>query len=218
MLSFIKTYIKYKLLKKKFKNSVIHFGAAVDDLSFLSQDTVLFRDTVIQKSTIGKRTYIQKNSVITCAVIGNYCSIASDVHIGLANHPTSMVSTSPVFYDNSQPLPFFFAQNKFSDDLLPRTLIGSDVWIGQGVIIKSGLKIGNGAIIAAGAVVTSDVENYSVVGGVPAKHIKWRFSAEVRDALASSEWWSLDDDLLKRLSPFFKDPEILISKINAIIE
>lgn len=216
MLSLIKSYIKRYLLKKKFKNSVIHLGVHVDSLSHLSQDTVLFRNTLIQNSTIGKRTYIQKNSIVICAKVGNYCSIASDVHIGLANHPTDMVSTSPIFYDSVHPLPFFFTTDKYEEDIFPQTTIGADVWIGQGALIKSGVEVGVGAIIAAGAVVTSNVENYSIVGGVPAKHIKWRFPKEIRDALVSSVWWSLDDPLLKQLTPLFKEPNKLISKVNSI--
>ena len=75
--------------------------------------------------------------------------------------------------------------------------IGNDVWIGSDVTILSGVKIGNGAIIAAGAVVTKDVAPYTVVGGIPAKPIKKRFSDEQIAFLEAFEWWNQTPDWLK---------------------
>jgi acetyltransferase-like isoleucine patch superfamily enzyme len=71
----------------------------------------------------------------------------------------------------------------------PKTVIGSDVWVGNGAMIKSGVKVGHGAVIGAGAMVTKDVEPYSVVAGVPAKHVKFRFEPEIIEALLATKWW-----------------------------
>ncbi len=71
----------------------------------------------------------------------------------------------------------------------PTVEIGHDVWIGEDALIKGGISIGHGAVVAAGAVVTRDVAPYSVVGGVPAKRIRWRFEGDLRTDLLASEWW-----------------------------
>lgn len=71
------------------------------------------------------------------------------------------------------------------------------MWIGCGAVIMSGIKIGNGAIIGAGAVVTHDVDDYEIVGGVPAKHIRYRFSEEVRKRLNNIQWWEFSDKTIK---------------------
>lgn len=79
--------------------------------------------------------------------------------------------------------------------------MGHDVWVGSLAIIKAGVKIGTGAIVAGGAVVVKDVEPYSIVGGVPAKHIRHRFDPETVQRLLASEWWNLSPDVLSGI-PF----------------
>lgn len=215
MLRHIKKTIKLFILKKKFPCSVLHANVEMDKLSHLSKDSVIFQNVSLVDSKVGLRSYIQKNSSIAYTDIGNYCSIAGDVRTGLANHPLHMVSASPVFYDDSQPLPKFFVSNKSEESIIPRTSIGSDVWIGQSAIIKSGVNIGVGAVIAAGAVVVKDVQPYSIVGGCPAKHIKWRFGESVRNRLLQTEWWLLPDDVLARYSRHFSSPEEFLSSYHS---
>ena len=80
------------------------------------------------------------------------------------------------------------------------TVVGNDVWIGYEAVILAGVKIGDGAIIGARAVVTKDVPPYTIVGGVPAKFIRKRFSDEVIDALLRLKWWELPPDrILERI-------------------
>lgn len=76
-------------------------------------------------------------------------------------------------------------------------VVGNDVWIGYEAVILSGVKIGDGAIIGARALVTKDVPPYSVVGGVPAKIIKQRFSAEVIEKLQKIKWWNFSPEVLR---------------------
>lgn len=112
-------------------------------------------------------------------------------------HPTTWLSTSPTIYEPakdiwgktfSKPLP---TQPPYElADF--NTHIGHDVWIGNGVKVMKGLTIGNGSIVAAGAVVTKDVPPYAIVGGVPAKVIKYRFEQDIINRLLSSEWWKYD--------------------------
>jgi acetyltransferase-like isoleucine patch superfamily enzyme len=126
------------------------------------------------------------------------------------------VSTSPVFYDNSQPLPFFFTSTKTYNSTNVNTFIQDDVWIGQGSLVLAGVNIGVGAVVGAGAVVTKNVDPYSVVVGVPAKHIKFRFEPEVRERLLKSEWWKLDENSLMMLAPFMIDPVVFLAELEKL--
>ena len=203
----VKSYIQAILLRKKFPTSVIHSGASLDHSSILGEYSVLFRDAALINSSLGAYSYVQSESVICNATIGRFCSIASSVNIGLANHPSHFISTSPVFYDNTQPLPkFFINQNTFSENQ-PQTIIESDVWIGQGVLIKAGISIGVGAVIGAGSVVTKDVPPYSVAAGNPCRQIRLRFPESIVQRLLDSRWWELDESRLREFAPLFSTPE-----------
>jgi len=214
MLRWLKERVKFFLLQRKFRESVLYVGVQVDKNSIVGKSSVVFANTTLINSHLGDYSYIQKNSEVVNTVIGKFCSIASNVSIGLANHPTDMLSTSPVFYDSSQPLPYFFTDKKAEVELSSLTTIGADTWIGQGVMIKAGINVGVGAVIGAGAVVTKDVEAYSIVAGVPAKHIKYRFSQDLREGLFSSTWWELEDKKLQKLAPYFSKPSDFLRKIE----
>lgn len=84
-----------------------------------------------------------------------------------------------------------------------RAVIGHDVWIGHGAIVLPGVKVGDGAVLAAGAVVTKDVPPYTIVGGVPAKIIRERFSQTVAGKLAKIAWWDWPfETIMARLADF----------------
>jgi acetyltransferase-like isoleucine patch superfamily enzyme len=216
MINCLKANIRLFQTKRRFPKAVIYPGVEISSSSSLEENVVIFNSTSIINSTILDNTYIQKNSVIINTKIGMYCSIASNVHVGNAEHPTHFVSTSPIFYDNNQPLPEFLVDRPLNEQKKQQTIIGNAVWIGHGVIIKSGINIGTGAIIGAGAVVVKDVEPYSIVVGVPAKHVKWRFSETIRNGLLSSKWWELPKSFLSTLQNEFEIPEIFLKKINLV--
>lgn len=177
-----------------FKNPTCKFYKRVVIIdSILEGINILFDHTQVISSTLGMHTYVQKRSSIVNAEIGKFCSIASNVSIGPGIHKIDGVSTHPSFYLINTPLIKSYV-NKDMFESSKRTFIGHDVWIGEGVVIIDGVKIGTGAIIAAGAVVTKDVNPYSIVGGVPAKHIKYRFELDIVDLLLKSEWWNYSDD------------------------
>ena len=143
-------------------------------------------------SKLGNYTRLRHFCTVAHAEIGNFCSIATGAKIGVAGHPTNLLSTNSIFYlDNS--LNTRFKNNVKYTPYLP-IKIGNDVWIGEKSLIMPGVTIGDGAIIAAHAVVTKDVPPYAVVGGIPAKVIKFRFSEEIIEKLLNIKWWNMSDD------------------------
>lgn len=213
-MNFFKKLLRYLILSKRYTKSKIYYGASIDNSSSVGINTVLFSNVILQNTQVSDNTYIQAASMIINTKIAKFCSIAGDVKIGLPDHPTHMVSTSPIFYDNTQPLPFFFVENMTFTATKKTTIINCDVWIGQNSIIKAGITVGVGAVIGAGSVVTKDVEPYSIVGGVPARHIKYRFEKEIREKLLTSKWWDFDEDKLKILARYFESPKSFLEKIE----
>lgn len=165
----------------------------------LSKTCCLKSNTVFSNSKIGKHSYIVGGNVSN-SVVGAFCSIAKGAYVGgLGRHPLNMVSTHPIFYSVNRQSGSTFVENNLYDEHRT-TVLGNDVWVGVGAIILDGIKVGDGAVIAAGAVVTKDVPNYAVVGGVPAKIIKFRFSREEIDQLNYIKWWDFEDRDLRDLN------------------
>lgn len=177
--------------KRRFNHSIIDNGCCFTDDSVVGKKSHLFANCIINHALIGNYTYIGRNSLIQNAKIGNYCSIGHEVICGLGRHPLDLFSTSPIFYRRNNPL-FIKIINKDIEfeEYLPIN-IGHDVWIGARAIILDGVNIGNGAVIAAGAVVTKDVPDFAIVGGVPARIIKYR--TEQNNLIKEQkDWWDYD--------------------------
>lgn len=174
---------------------------------------VIFDNTILCNSKIDSYTYIQKYSTVFNAEIGKFCSIATGVSISPGSHNTNRVSTHPSFFDNSTPLPLVFAEEKEIVSI-KRTKIGDDVWIGERAILLDGINIGIGAVVAAGAVVTKDVAPYTIVGGVPAKEIKKRFSENEIEQLLASKWWLKPEKWLKENHTYFTDVKLFLELIK----
>jgi len=128
--------------------------------------------------------------------MGRYCSIGPNVRLmGLRHNIESVTSAEILFrgrrglfvdtFEEFAPGAWKFAENPSPGD----TIIGNDVWIGQDALLKQGITIGTGAVVGAAAVVLRDVAPYEIVGGVPAKRIRWRFDERIIAGLLESEWW-----------------------------
>ena len=139
--------------------------------------------------SIGMNSYINKNSSVENCEIGNYCSISSGVYINPFEHDLSKRTTHP----------FSGGPNAKRS----KVNIGHDVLISLNTIILAGVTIGNGAVIAAGAVVTKNVEPYEIVGGVPARHIGWRFDEVERNKIMRTNWWLGDIQVLEKELEYF---------------
>ncbi|MFD1629056.1 CatB-related O-acetyltransferase [Pseudopedobacter beijingensis] len=184
----------------------------IDNCSFGHYNTI-YKYSKIRNSSFGDFTYVARNSLIQHTHIGNFCCIGPNVSLGLGAHPsTTFVSSHPLFYSTKRQAGGLSILDKDLFDEYLETTIGHDVWIGANAIIKAGITIGNGAIIASGAVITKDVAPYSVVGGIPAKHLKYRFSEEQIAFLNQFKWWKKDLYWLKENKDLFTNIELLMDK------
>ena len=202
-----KTFLEIKYFKKRIK---LGYLTNVRN-SIFEGNNVLYDGVRFWYSTLGEYSYIAKNSQISRTNIGKFCAIGPNVMIGLGTHPTSQfVSIHPAFYSTlKQASVTFVSSNLFKEQ--SKITIGNDVWIGANVLIADGVEIANGAIVAAGAIVTKNIGAYEIVGGVPAKIIRKRFTESQIDFLLKFQWWNKDKNWLKKNSNAMKDIESFIA-------
>lgn len=181
----ILTKIKVALFQLKWKKK---YG----ETNELLPKTLFPLETVIP----GKHSYGELNIVSfnwrSKVRIGNYVSIAQQVTFLIdADHYVDHISTYPF---KAKLLPEHEKESVSKGDII----IDDDVWIGYRSTIMSGIHIGQGAIVAAGSVVTKDVPPYAIVGGVPAKIIKYRFDENTVKKLIKLDYGELDRDTIKK--------------------
>lgn len=180
----------------------------------------LGNNSYIENSSLGYASYISYNTVINNADIGKYVSIGPNVEIILGQHPTSkFVSTHPAFYSPNHSIGFSYTEKQLFDEYRyvengKSISIGNDVWIGNGVKLMEGISIADGTIIAAGSMVVKNTEPYSVIGGNPAKLIKYRFTPRDIEFLLNLRWWNKDKTWIKKYCNYFDNIEHLKEKVQ----
>lgn len=172
----------------------------------ITNPNIMVGDFTMYNDFVNDPTLFEKNNVLyhypinnDKLQIGKFCSIACGAKFlfNSANHTLSSLST--------YPFPLFFEEWGLEKkdvtnawDNKGDIIIGNDVWIGYEAVILAGVTIGDGAIIGTRAVVTKDVPPYTIVGGVPAKPIKKRFSEETISALLEIQWWNWSEERIVR--------------------
>lgn len=183
--------------------------ARVSNCQFGKYNTV-YDGVVLVNVNLGDFTYIAADTAIMNADVGKFCSIGPGVIIGLGKHPSrGFVSTHPAFFSTRrQAQRTFVTESRYKE--YGRVRVGSDVWIGARAVVVDGVTIGDGAIVAAGAVVTKDVPDYAIVGGIPARLIRFRFAEEEIARLKQFKWWDRDVAWLRMNAARFNDVHALL--------
>ncbi len=199
------------LYPKKFPFS--KFYSLVPKIILNSKGSLIRENVIIENwnriEEFGNNIFIGRNTLIdNCSVIGSYTSISFDVKIGLVNHRLDLISTSPYFYDKKKGW-----VGEMKNKIIDPVIIGPDVLISSNCVILEGISLGIGCVIGSGSVVTKDVPPYAIVGGVPAKIIKYRFSDDNIEKLVNSKWWDEDPEKLKKLSDNFNNVDSFLKHL-----
>ncbi|MBD3765082.1 MAG: chloramphenicol acetyltransferase [Rhodobacterales bacterium] len=199
-------------MKTLTETPTIHPSAVVVDCT-LGKWTEIHARVTMREVAFGDYSYIVKGGNVIWSTIGKFCSIAEGARINPGNHATWRAAQHHFTYRAEQyglgpdDADFF----RWRRDHW--VTIGHDVWIGHGVTILPGVTIGTGGVVGAGAVVSKDVAPYEIVGGVPARRIRWRFAPAQAEALQQIAWWDRDHSRLKAALP-----DIRALDIDAFIE
>lgn len=220
MIKILKQTIKFIYLKWKWRGKLKFPWSANIELNSEFEGMNQIHPNTTFNGYLGYGSYIGPNSNLN-AKIGKFTSIASSVICNAGRHPYTYpyVTTAPCFFSlnpNHTQNGGTFANVQCYDELsyadLDKTypvIIGNDCWIGEGVFLVGGIKVGDGAVVLAHAVVSKDVPPYAIVGGVPAKIIRYRYSPEDIKFLLETQWWNNSKD-------WFKDNWALLNDINQL--
>ncbi len=199
MIRFILARIRFHLFRFRNRGRIkLSCDCEVENTKFEGKNSIA-SGSVLLSCSLGFATYTNRNVRLSFVKVGRFSSIADNVSVVLGNHPVDYVTTFPSFYyDTSKQIGFAIHRGEplFKDifkypkgENFYQVVIGNDVWIGSHALIMGGVSIGDGAVVAAGSVVTKDVEPYAIVGGVPARLIRYRFPNDIKTKLMNIKWW-----------------------------
>ena len=178
------------------------------------------------EGTYDNGAYVWRWNKYSKITIGNYCSIANDVHFiaDSGYHNESQVTAFPIFHELLDKKDSIILNGKkitvekITSEVMPlkhTILVGNDVWIGPNVTVLPGVEIGNVVTILAGAVVSDNILDYAIVGGVPAKVVKYKHDAVTILKLNNIAWWSWNSAKIKEnASDFYLSVDEFINKYN----
>ena len=199
-----------KIYPRTGDKETVYLKSVVTDPSITVGDFTMYNDFVNDPREFEKNNVLYHYPINHDKLkIGKFCSIACGAKFlfNSANHTVKSLST--------YPFPIFFEE--WGLDVKDITsawdnkgdiVIGNDVWIGYEAVIMSGVTIGDGAIIGTRAVVTKDVPPYTIVGGVPAKQIRKRFSEETISELLELKWWDWTFEKISQNIEFIKNGDL----------
>jgi virginiamycin A acetyltransferase len=168
----------------------------LENATFSGKNSVGFGASFTGSIKIGYGTTIGPfNFLVGPITIGNYCQLGPAVGIYGKDHPTTHATS----YFNQTLFDGRLKKHAIAQDVL----IGDGVWIGHGAVVLKGVRIGRGAVIGAGAVVTSEVQDYAIVAGNPARVLRMRFDEEVAEMLTQTQWWLKSGEDLKPYEELF---------------
>ena len=180
----------------------IAFSSRVE-YSHISSKAKVWGHCKVFHSSLGDYSYVGKHSSLVYAEVGKFCSIASGTLIGMGTHTLNQLSTSSVFTESKNGTgQKWVARTKVEP--FRKVKVGNDVWIGTRAMVMGGVTIGDGVVVGAGAVVTKDIPPYAIVGGVPARIIRYRLPERIVDEVLKHEWWNLPDEWLKENIQLFQ--------------
>lgn len=164
----------------------------------LGRYTEIAANCHVSEAEIGDYSYVMEYGQIWCATIGKFSNIAAQVRLNATHHPMDRATLHHFTYragdywDDAGHEDDFFAARRAK-----RVHIGHDTWLGHGSTILPGVTVGDGAVVGSGAVVTKDVAPYTIVGGVPARPIRDRFTREIAGRMQALGWWDWEHDHLR---------------------
>ena len=189
-----------KIYPRSKDRETVYLKNVITDPNIIIGDYTIYNDFAVESRDFEKNNVLYHYPINRDKlIIGKFCSIACGAKFifNSANHSLSSLS--------SYPFPIFFEEWDLDIKDITKAwdnkgdiVIGNDVWIGYEAVILAGVTIGDGAVIGARAVVTKDIPPYTIVGGVPARPIRKRFSEEITDSLLKIKWWDWPKERIRK--------------------
>lgn len=211
-------YIRYKYKKLKVKidrSCIIDLHNTYEGCNTICKNTTFV-------GHLGFGSYVGSNSIIS-AKVGRFTSISSLVITESGTHPYTYpyATTCPMFFSLRNQCGDTWSDRQYYEEIRNvdgkhAVHIGNDCWIGSRAFIVGGVTIGDGAVVLANAVVTKDVPPYAIVGGIPARIIKYRYSKEDIEFLCNLKWWDINLAELANNTHLLRNVELLKKQYNNV--